>query len=72
MNLSSSNDNKMTWNNYMGNYLLTFQLKHYEVYLIVFIGDSKSQTCKWKPTTLKLNLPSATNLSSGRWVQVKE
>lgn len=36
--LSSYNDNKMTWNNYTGNYLLTFQLQCYEVCLIVFIG----------------------------------
>lgn len=62
--LSSPTDSQMTRNNYIGSYLLTFQLQHYEVCLTVFTGGSKPQTCKWKATIFKVNLPFTTYVPS--------
>lgn len=44
----------MTWNNYTGNYLLTFQLQYYEFCLIDITRSTESQRFELQLNTLNV------------------
>lgn len=57
----------MTWNNYMGNYLLTLQLQYYEFCLIVITRGTESQTYELQLSTLNVNVLLAIHSQISRY-----